>query len=174
MYRNVKTRIFGEPASVSEKKPTRGNTFLITLDNDVKEINTSKQDSDSVEVKLVQFARSGYGKFLAKHGKCDEFIKYCLTNIYHIKLEDTVRKYRGIVDGKVKVKFDVLALGEILIAAGMIAVVEVYIADEPDPDQPGPAARTDIGKAAILCGGKEFGNSVEKRMCDLIKMEIED
>ncbi len=172
MYRNRESRVFGKPASIIPEEEMKFESFVITLNPEDLKKDVNEMTSDSVDVKLLQFAKSEYAKELAEKNDADTFIKYCLDNIYHLSMNDIINRTSKIVDDSFKTEFNVLVYAEAVLGAGVIALAEigvlavsVIVGDEPG-EEPGPA---NIASAAAICGGKEFSDRVVKRYCVLIQ-----
>lgn len=176
MYRERENRIFGKPASLECNEKEIQTRFVITMNPEDIQKDVNKAESKSVEVQLVQFANSTYAKELAQNNDCDTFIQYCLENIYHTNLEEILKRSTRIVDGQWKVESDYLLYMEVALAAGLIVAAEIgalavtiVMGDEPG-EEPGTS---NISSAAVVCGGKEFGERVVNRYCELLQMEAE-
>lgn len=176
MRRERENRLFGKPASVAcLEDPLVKFTIVLNPEELKNDINDST--SESVEVKLVQFAKSEYAKQLAQSNDCDTFIQYCLDNIYHVSIADILKKNTKIIDGSWKVESDYLIYMAVALAAGLVVAAEVgaiavaiVVGDPGGGEGPGPA---DISSAAVICGGKEFGENVVNRYCAMLQMEAE-
>lgn len=176
MYRERENRIFGKPTSLAEKEGNIQTRFIITMNPEDMKMDINRAKSESTEVKLVKFAKSEYAKQLAENEDCDTFIQYCLDNIYHTNLGEILDRSIRIVDGKWKVESDYVLYMEAVVAAGLVVaaeigaiVVTIVPADEPG-EEPGPS---NISSAAVVCWGKEFGEKVINRYCELLQMEAE-
>ena len=172
MYRDREDRLFGKPASIISKEKLNPDNFMIRLNQEDLKKNIDEMKSDSVEVKLLQFARSEYAQLLAGENNTDAFIQHCLDNVYHLSMNDIISKTSKVVDGSLKTEFDVLVYAEAVLGAGLVALAEigvlavsVIIGDEPG-EEPVPA---NIAGAAAICGGKEFSDKVIQRYCALIQ-----
>lgn len=138
----------------------------------------TKSTLESVEVKLVQFAKSNYAKKLAERNDCDGFIQYCLSNIYHTTIPDILAGSTIVAGKKTDIATDVLvytawAVGTtaVLVAeVGGAAVFVVFVIGDEPGEEPGPGA-CNMVKAAIMCGGVQFGTNVTQRYCDLVQKE---
>lgn len=175
MQRERENRLFGKPASVACVEEAQEKFTIILNPEDLKkDINESA--SESVEVKLVQFANSEYAKQLALSNDCDTFIQHCLDNIYHVSIADILKRNTKIIDGSWKVEADYLVYMEVALAAGLVVAAEVgaiavvLVVGDPGGEEPGP---TDISSAAVVCGGKEFGENVVNRYCAMLQAEAE-
>lgn len=173
MYRNRENRLFGKPASIVSEEERKSEGFVITLNpEDLKKKDVNEMTSNSIEVKLLQFANSQYAKELAEKNDADTFIQYCLDNIYHLSMDDIINKSSKIVDDSFKVNFDVLVYTEAIFGAGLVALAEIgalvisLIAGDEPGEEPGPA---NIASAAAICGGKAFKDCVVKRYCALMQ-----
>lgn len=144
---------------------------MITLNPHDLKTDVNELTSESIEVKLIQFAKSKYDQELAEKNACDKFIQYCLDNIYHITIDDILKSTTKIIDGKWKVDSDYLIYMEAAVAAGLIIAAEIGVIaiSIGTEDKKVEAESSDMASAAIICGGKEFGEKVVNRYCEMLQ-----
>lgn len=161
MNRNKETRLFGTPASIGGGNRERDNGFVIKIKGNWKD-EFDGCNMENHEIHLVNFAKSEYAKQLATDKNADKFLFYCLNNIYHTSINDIINKNKTIVNGAWDTEWYVLVAGVAILGAVLAVEMVFYFTPEE-------LSTMNIRRAAILCGGQEFGDSVTNRFIELIQ-----